>query len=228
MRYFYLILLSFFLLVSPVWSEVIPIPNCSYLQEMFDKGDLDDRIRKKLSNNISIKISGGRISNNCDIKNIILQAVYSDARTNPLDGLKVKVVYSQGQVQRLTMNARGRVSINPVTISEFPLEISVPLVNYHRSIANPINRLNCEQTLFLLDNCDSQKKSIYGALFQHLLALTNNRRLLNRVDLILRYWQQFLSRDYCSAIRDYLSDLNNNYTLKRRFLKSCPSVSDCF
>ena len=213
-------------------KKILPA-NLAYLQKCMDDGwpslCPDSSVISILKNSIGVVLSGAVLNReNCALMPLVVTVRDRVEAWYPPFGLRVTIDKQAGSSESKLTDSNGRVRFNGLNVTDFPLEVSVPLMGYNLMIANPIAALNLQNTVRMLNSCGDRSPSIYKSLLKHLFSKTENYPLHQRVDFIMGYCRDPLLRNCLrSDIRDYLSGIEGSRSLRRRLVQACPGIQNC-
>ncbi len=169
---FKLVLVFISLMPSAVWGQVLP--NFRQLQQRFDSNELNRNFTRQLGNAIQVQLNNPRMDNSCGVTSLSLCLTFRENRQHPVTGLKIKIRTARNRSYQLITNTRGRSVFNTINIQDFPLQVNIPIIIYHRVINNPINLINENQTIINLLNVCSCDRNMHALLIKRLIKLCGN------------------------------------------------------
>lgn len=226
----YIIFIVLLLTISTVLNaKVIPVPNWQLLQRKLDKNNISYKLRQKLKHGVELNIRGGGLCNDGEITSIKVQAIFSVEQKLPMFGLKLQISTAQSKPMVRATDRDGKLYINVEKIQQFPIEIYVPVADISKRVVSPIKGMSLNKTLDILKNCSSEHQCVYQRSFYHMLKLTQNRSLYQRMDLVLSNSRPALMHDPdCRLIRDYLPELRTQWRFREKLKRCGPRIQECF
>lgn len=161
------------ILLIPAIAEAQAVPNFRQLQQRFDSDGLNNNLMRQLRNDVRVQLRNLSIDNSCGVTPLTIDLIFAPTRSHAVEGLKVKIKTSKNRSYNLISDSNGRAVFKEINIGDFPLKVSIPIINYHTTIINPIRSINQSRIIELLNAC-SCSQGAHDLLIKRLIELCGN------------------------------------------------------
>lgn len=161
------------ILLVPAIAEAQAVPNFRHLQQRFDSDGLNNNLIRQLGNDVQVQLRNLSIDDSCGVTPLIVCLTFMEDPHVHVTGLKVKIETSKNRSYNLISDSNGKAVFKKINIGDFPLKVSIPIINYHTTIINPIRSINQSRIIELLDTC-SCSQGAHDLLIKRLIELWGN------------------------------------------------------
>ncbi|MEA3397117.1 MAG: tetratricopeptide repeat protein [Chloroflexota bacterium] len=163
----------FLILLMPVIADAQAVPNFRHLQQRFDSDGLNNNLIRQLGNDVQVQLRNPSINDSCHVTPLTVCLTFMEDPHVHVTGLKVKIKTSKNRSYNLISDSNGRSVFKKINIGDFPLMVSIPIINYQTTIINPIRSINQSRIIELLNTC-SCSHGAHDLLIKRLIEICGN------------------------------------------------------
>ncbi|MBU4420518.1 MAG: tetratricopeptide repeat protein, partial [Proteobacteria bacterium] len=171
-----LLFINFILFLSVLTPAIVDaqaVPNFRHLQQRFDSDGLNNNLIGELSNDVQVQLRNLSIDDSCGFTPLTIDLIFKKKPAHAVEGLKVKITTSKNRSYDSISDSNGRAVFKEINIGDFPLIVSIPIINYHETIISPIKSIDQSRIIKLLNTC-SCSQGAHDLLIKQLIEFCGN------------------------------------------------------